>query len=57
MAKQNDSYRQMIDAIDGVIALSWEEENGDIDYEIKKRLVFKLIYIYSNIYKYYNIYT
>ena len=38
---QNSDFFSMIDAIDGVIALSWEEDNGDIDFEIKKRLVFK----------------
>jgi L,D-peptidoglycan transpeptidase YkuD (ErfK/YbiS/YcfS/YnhG family) len=31
----------MIDAIDGVIALSWEDENDDINFETKTRLVFR----------------
>jgi L,D-peptidoglycan transpeptidase YkuD (ErfK/YbiS/YcfS/YnhG family) len=31
----------MIDALDGVIALGWEEENDLIDFNQMKRLVFK----------------
>jgi len=38
---QNSDFFSMIDAIDGVIALSWENENEDIDFDYKTRLVFK----------------
>ena len=38
---QNSDYFSMIDAIDGIIALSWENEDEDIDYNHQKRLVFK----------------
>jgi hypothetical protein len=37
---QNSDFFSMIDAIDGVIALSWEDENDDINFETKTRLVF-----------------
>ena len=38
---QNSDFFSFIDSIDGVIALAWEKENDDIDFTIKKRLVFK----------------
>ena len=38
---QNSDYFSMIDAIDGIIALSWENEDEEIDYNHQKRLVFK----------------
>ena len=31
----------MIDAIDDIIALSWEDENENINFDLKKRLVFR----------------
>ena len=31
----------MIDAMDDVVALSWEDESGDVDFTNKKRLVFR----------------
>lgn len=38
---QNSDYFSMVDAIDGVIALCWENENDGVDYERTKRLVFR----------------
>jgi hypothetical protein len=38
---QNSDFFSMIDALDGVIALGWEEENDLIDFNQMKRLVFK----------------
>ena len=38
---QNSDYFSMIDAIDGVIALSWENETDTTNFYINKRLVFK----------------
>ncbi|MDB0072698.1 hypothetical protein OAA60_00355 [Porticoccaceae bacterium] len=38
---QNSDYFSMIDAMDDVIALSWEDESGEIDFTNKKRLVFR----------------
>lgn len=40
VTSQNSDYFSMIDAIDGVVALSWEGE-GDSDFTMKKRLVFR----------------
>ena len=31
----------MIHAMDDVVALSWEDESGDVDFTNKKRLVFR----------------
>jgi hypothetical protein len=31
----------MIDAIDGVVALSWENENESTNFDLVKRLVFR----------------
>lgn len=38
---QNSDYFSMIDAMDGVIALSWEDETDYVDFETEKRLVFR----------------
>jgi hypothetical protein len=38
---QNSDYFSMVDAIDGVIALCWENESDGIDFERTKRLVFR----------------
>jgi hypothetical protein len=38
---QNSDFFSMIDAIDGVVALGWENENDDIDFDYKTRLVFR----------------
>jgi hypothetical protein len=37
---QNSDFFSFIDPIDGIIALAWEKENDDVDFTIKKRLVF-----------------
>jgi L,D-peptidoglycan transpeptidase YkuD (ErfK/YbiS/YcfS/YnhG family) len=31
----------MLDSIDGVIALAWENESDEVDFDRQKRLVFK----------------
>jgi hypothetical protein len=38
---QNSDYFSMVDAIDGVIALCWENESEGVDFETTKRLVFR----------------
>lgn len=38
---QNSDYFSMVDAIDGVISLCWENESEGIDFERTKRLVFR----------------
>ncbi len=38
---QNSDFFSMVDAIDGVIALSWENESDDIDFNHYTRLVFR----------------
>lgn len=38
---QNSDFFSMVDAIDGVIALAWENESDDIDFDYKTRLVFR----------------
>jgi hypothetical protein len=38
---QNSDYFSMIDSIDDVVALAWENENDDVNFELQKRLVFK----------------
>ena len=38
---QDSDFFSMIDALDGVIALGWEEENDSIDFNQMKRLVFR----------------
>jgi hypothetical protein len=40
VAQQSD-YFSMMDAIDGVVALAWEKDDTDIDFTMKKRLVFR----------------
>lgn len=37
---QNSDYFSMVDAIDGVIALAWENETDTTNFELVKRLVF-----------------
>jgi hypothetical protein len=38
---QNSDYFSMIDAMDDIIALAFENDNEDVDFEHQKRLVFK----------------
>jgi hypothetical protein len=38
---QKSDYFSMIDAMDGVIALGWENETDDVDFDLETRLVFK----------------
>jgi len=38
---QNSDFFSMVDAIDSVIALAWENESDDIDFDYKTRLVFR----------------
>jgi hypothetical protein len=38
---QNSDFFSMMDAMDGVIALAWENETDDIDFTQETRLVFK----------------
>jgi hypothetical protein len=38
---QNSDFFSMIDAIDGVIALSWENDSEEVNFDTKKRLVFR----------------
>lgn len=38
---QKSDYFSMIDAIDDVIALSWENENESTNFDLVKRLVFR----------------
>jgi len=38
---QNSDYFSMIDALDDVISLAWENEGDDINFELNKRLVFR----------------
>lgn len=37
---QKSDWFSMVDAMDGVIALSWENESESVNFEIKKRMVF-----------------
>jgi len=37
---QKSDWFSMIDSMDGVIALAWENENETVNFELKKRLVF-----------------
>ena len=39
---QNSDFFSMIDAIDNIIALSWENETENVNFDVEKRLVFKL---------------
>lgn len=38
---QNSDYFSMMDAMDNVIALGWENESDTINFDYQKRLVFK----------------
>ena len=37
---QNSDYFSMMDSMDGVVALGWENESDDVDFSHQKRLVF-----------------
>lgn len=38
---QKSDYFSMIDALEDVVALAWENETDDVNFELKKRLVFR----------------
>lgn len=38
---QNSDFFSMIDAVDNIIALCWENESEFINFDVEKRLVFK----------------
>jgi hypothetical protein len=38
---QKSDWLSMVDAIDGVIALAWENESEEVNFELSKRLVFR----------------
>jgi hypothetical protein len=38
---QNSDYFTMLDSIDGIIALAYEDESSEVDFSHQKRLVFK----------------
>jgi hypothetical protein len=38
---QDSDVFSVIDAMDGVIAMGWEKESGDVDFSLVKRLVFR----------------
>jgi hypothetical protein len=38
---QNSDYFTMLDSIDGIIALAYEDESSNVDFSHQKRLVFK----------------
>lgn len=38
---QNSDFFSMMDAIDEIIALSWENEQDDVSFDVVKRLVFR----------------
>jgi hypothetical protein len=38
---QNSDNFSMLDSIDGVIALAWENESDEVDFDRQKRLVFR----------------
>jgi hypothetical protein len=38
---QKSDYFSMIDAVDDVVALAWENENESINFDLVKRLVFR----------------
>lgn len=40
VAQQSD-YFSMMDATDGVVALAWEKDDNNVDFTMKKRLVFR----------------
>ena len=39
--KEKSDYFSMIDAIDDVVALGWENESDTINFDLVKRLVFR----------------
>ena len=38
---QKSDWLSMVDAVDGVIALAWENESEEVNFELSKRLVFR----------------
>ena len=38
---QDSDVFSVIDSMDGVLALSWEKENDNVDFSLVKRLVFQ----------------
>jgi hypothetical protein len=38
---QDSDFFSMIDSLDDVIALAWESEDSDVNFEMEKRLVFR----------------
>lgn len=38
---QNSDYFSLMDSMDGVIAMAWENESDDVDFDHQKRLVFR----------------
>ena len=38
---QNSDYFSMIDAMDDVVSLAWEDDENNVDFTNKKRLVFR----------------
>lgn len=40
LAQESDVF-SLIDSMDGVLALGWEKETGDIDFLMTKRMVFR----------------
>lgn len=38
---QDSDFFSMIDSLDDVIALAWESEDSDVNFDIEKRLVFR----------------
>ena len=38
---QDSDVFSVIDSMDGVIAMGWEKESGDVDFSLVKRLVFR----------------
>lgn len=40
LVQESDVF-SLIDSMDGVLALGWEKETGDIDFSITKRMVFR----------------
>ena len=40
LIQESDDF-SVIDAMDGVIAMGWEKESGNVDFSLVKRLVFR----------------
>jgi len=38
---QKSDWLSMVDAVDGVIALAWENESDEVNFELNERLVFR----------------